>query len=60
MTAEIGVLNKQAIALAADSAVTIRGAHGQKIYNHANKLFMLCCFSSAFYLKALFYLRLVI
>ncbi|MEK3673514.1 hypothetical protein [Paenibacillus sp. FSL R10-2771] len=41
MTAEIGVLNKQAIALAADSAVTIRGAHGQKIYNHANKLFML-------------------
>lgn len=41
MTAEIGVLNKQAIALAADSAVTIRGGHGQKIYNHANKLFML-------------------
>lgn len=41
MTAEIGVLNKQAVALAADSAVTIRGAFGHKIFNHANKLFML-------------------
>lgn len=41
MTAEIGVLNKQAVALAADSAVTIRGTFGHKIFNHANKLFML-------------------
>lgn len=39
MTAEIAVMNKQAVALAADSAVTI-GVE-QKIYNTANKLFML-------------------
>lgn len=38
MTAEIGILNKTAVALAADSAVTIGG---QKIYNSANKLFTL-------------------
>lgn len=37
MTAEIGILNKSAVALAADSAVTIH----QKIYNSANKLFEL-------------------
>lgn len=38
MTAEVAVLNKLAVALAADSAVTI----GQgKIYNSANKLFAL-------------------
>lgn len=40
MTAEIAVMNKNGIALAADSAVTITGASGQKIYN-TNKLFML-------------------
>ncbi|MDR0128702.1 hypothetical protein [Priestia megaterium] len=39
MTAEIGVLNKVGVALAADSAVTI--GNGQKIYNSANKLFAL-------------------
>lgn len=32
MTAEVAVLNKSAIALAADSAVTLGGDHG-KIYN---------------------------
>lgn len=37
MTAEIAIMNKTAVALAADSAVTIGG----KIYNTANKLFAL-------------------
>jgi hypothetical protein len=41
MTAEIAVMNKMAVALAADSAVTIRHPLGQKIYNTVNKLFML-------------------
>jgi uncharacterized protein YqgV (UPF0045/DUF77 family) len=40
MTAEIAIMNKSAVALAADSAVTITTAQGQKIYN-TNKLFML-------------------
>ncbi|WP_342508297.1 hypothetical protein [Sporosarcina sp. FSL K6-2383] len=39
MTAEICLINKMGIALAADSAVTIGG--GNKIYNSANKLFAL-------------------
>lgn len=39
MTAEIAVLNKNAVALAADSAVTL-GA-GKKIFNTVNKLFAL-------------------
>lgn len=39
MTAIVGILNKQAIAVAADSAVTI--GRGQKIYNTANKVFTL-------------------
>ena len=39
MTAIVGILNKQAIAIAADSAVTVGG--GQKIYNNANKIFTL-------------------
>jgi hypothetical protein len=39
MTAEIAVMNKRAIALASDSAVTI--GNGAKFYNTANKLFML-------------------
>ncbi|RFB14711.1 hypothetical protein DZB84_14795 [Bacillus sp. HNG] len=42
MTAEIGVLNKSGVALAADSAVTI--GNGRKIYNSANKLFALSKF----------------
>lgn len=41
MTAEIAILNKNAVALAADSAVTIQKPDTQKIYNTANKLFML-------------------
>jgi hypothetical protein len=43
MTAEIAILNKTAVALAADSAITIsgRGNRGPKIYNSAHKLFEL-------------------
>lgn len=41
MTAEIGILNKHAVALAADSAVTINSGKGRKIYNSVNKLFTL-------------------
>jgi len=41
MTAVVGILNKQAIALAADSAVTINGANNRKIFNRANKIFTL-------------------
>ena len=41
MTAEIAILNKTAVALAADSAVTIQNQKGSKIYNSANKLFCL-------------------
>jgi hypothetical protein len=40
MTAEIAVMNKNAVALAADSAVTIGRGEKVKIYN-TNKLFML-------------------
>jgi hypothetical protein len=41
MTAEIAILNKNGIALAADSAVTLTNPESQKVYNTANKLFML-------------------
>ena len=42
MTAEIAILNKTAIALATDSAVTISaGKEEQKIYDSADKLFEL-------------------
>lgn len=41
MTAEIVVRNKIAVALAADSAVTVRHPHGGKVFNTANKLFTL-------------------
>jgi hypothetical protein len=44
MTAEIAILNKNGIALAADSAVTLRNPESQKVYNTANKLFMLSKF----------------
>ncbi|MCA8911289.1 MAG: hypothetical protein KDB82_06270 [Planctomycetes bacterium] len=40
MTAEVVVMNKTAVALAADSAASIRTAHGVKVYA-ANKLFRL-------------------
>ncbi|MEO8439263.1 MAG: hypothetical protein ABI540_03475 [Spartobacteria bacterium] len=41
MTAEIAILNKSAVALAADSAVTLQTPGGHKIYNTVNKLFTL-------------------
>jgi hypothetical protein len=41
MTAVVGILNKQAIAIAADSAVTISGGRNRKIFNSANKIFTL-------------------
>ena len=46
MTAEVVVMNKLAVALAADSAVTISYVQEgrQKIYNSANKLFMISKF----------------
>jgi hypothetical protein len=47
VTAEVAILNKSAVALAADSAVTAEidsaeGEHKEKIYNTVNKLFALC------------------
>ncbi|MBI5155347.1 hypothetical protein HZA57_08930 [Candidatus Poribacteria bacterium] len=44
MTAEIVVMNRGAIALAADSAVTVSVGRGQKVFNSANKLFALSKF----------------
>ena len=41
MTAEIAILNRHAVALAADSAATISSPSGVKVYNSVNKLFML-------------------
>ncbi len=41
MTAEIAIMNKEAIALAADSAVTMGGEKEQKVFTSANKLFCL-------------------
>ena len=41
MTSEIAIMNKTAIALAADSAVTVTGRDKQKVHNTANKLFAL-------------------
>lgn len=41
MTAEIVAMNKAAVALAADSAVTVDKEKGEKIYNTVNKLFAL-------------------
>lgn len=41
MTAEVAILNKGAVALAADSAVTISGSGPLKIYNSVNKIFEL-------------------
>jgi len=39
MTAEIALLNKMAVALAADSAVTIDAGNAAKVYNSADKIF---------------------
>lgn len=44
MTAEIAILNRNAVALAADSAVTLQHPKGYKIYNTVSKLFMLSKF----------------
>jgi hypothetical protein len=44
MTAEIAILNRNAVAMAADSAVTLQLSGGQKIYNTVNKLFTLSKF----------------
>ena len=41
MTAEIAIMNKSAVALAADSAVTYRAGHEQKVFDTMNKLFAL-------------------
>lgn len=41
MTAEIVIMNKLAVALAADSAATVLQGNGQKIFNTTNKLFTL-------------------
>ena len=41
MTAEIAIMNKHAIALASDSAVTMSQEAGEKIKTSANKLFAL-------------------
>ena len=41
MTAEIAIMNKSAIALAADSAVTFRVEGEQKVFQTGNKLFSL-------------------
>ena len=41
MTAEIAVMNREAIALAADSAVTVQNEKGQKIFTSASKIFTL-------------------
>ena len=41
MTAEIVLLNREAVVLAADSAATIEGRAGTKIYHAENKLFTL-------------------
>jgi hypothetical protein len=44
MTTEVAIINKEAIALAADSAVTVKISDDTKIYNSANKLFALSKF----------------
>ena len=41
MTSEVAVMNREAIALAADSAVTFRVEMGQKIFTSASKIFLL-------------------
>ena len=51
MTAEVAILNKEAVAIAADSASTIRvpnkpSGNGQKIFTSANKIFALSKYHS--------------
>lgn len=46
MTAIVGVLSRRGVAFAADSAATHTSASGQKITNHANKIFTLSKYHS--------------
>ena len=41
MTAIVGIINRQGVAFAADSAATVTLSSTQKISNHANKIFEL-------------------
>jgi hypothetical protein len=41
MTAVVGILNTSAVAIAADSAVTVANELGEKVFNTANKIFQL-------------------
>lgn len=41
MTAVVGILNKNGIAIAADSAMTVTTGQGRKVYNSAHKIFAL-------------------
>jgi hypothetical protein len=41
MTAEIAILNREAVAIAADSAATFKAGTSQKIFSSANKIFAL-------------------
>ena len=43
MTAIVGILNKRAVAIAADSAVTVNTDNGTKIYNTSQKIFHISC-----------------
>jgi hypothetical protein len=45
MTAEIAIMNKEAVALAADSAITSIKERGSKIFTSANKIFALSRYS---------------
>lgn len=45
MTVVAGILNKQGVAIAADSAVTVNGPNQRKVYNSANKIFTLSKFN---------------
>lgn len=44
MTAIVGVLNKHAVAIAADSAITTTGLSRRKVFNRGNKIFTLSKF----------------
>lgn len=47
MTAQIAILNKSAIALASDSAVTVETRNNRKTYNTVNKLYTLSKYAPA-------------
>ena len=63
MTAIVGILNKRAVAVATDSAVTIDCQSGHKVLNSARKLFQLSkkepvgimIYSSANFMETLYY-----